>query len=74
MSSPTLVARAAGISDLPVRIERLDSFPFAAQIADRYRQGRGFLAADAAHRMAPRGGAGMNTAIQDSFDLGWKLA
>jgi 2-polyprenyl-6-methoxyphenol hydroxylase-like FAD-dependent oxidoreductase len=69
-----LIARAAGISDLPVRIERLSRFPFAAQIAGRYRQGRGFLTGDAAHRMTPRGGTGMNTAIQDSFDLGWKLA
>jgi len=69
-----LLARAAGISDLPVRIERLSSFPFAAQLADRYRNGCGLLAGDAAHRMTPRGGTGMNTAIQDSFDLGWKLA
>ncbi len=69
-----LIARAVGVSDLRARIERLGSFPFAAQIAERYRQGRGFLAGDAAHRMTPRGGTGMNTAIQDSFDLGWKLA
>jgi putative polyketide hydroxylase len=69
-----LITRAAGSGDLPVRIERLSSFPFAAQIARRYRHGRGFLTGDAAHRMTPRGGTGMNTAIQDSFDLGWKLA
>jgi 2-polyprenyl-6-methoxyphenol hydroxylase-like FAD-dependent oxidoreductase len=70
----SLIARAVGVADLPVRIERLSSFPFAAQIADRYREDRGFLVGDAAHRMTPRGGTGMNTAIQDSFDLGWKLA
>jgi putative polyketide hydroxylase len=69
-----LIARAVGVGDLRARIERLGSFPFAAQIAERYREGRGFLAGDAAHRMTPRGGTGMNTAIQDSFDLGWKLA
>ena len=69
-----LIARAAGVGDLRARIERLSSFPFAAQIAERYRLGRAFLAGDAAHRMTPRGGTGMNTAIQDSFDLGWKLA
>jgi 2-polyprenyl-6-methoxyphenol hydroxylase-like FAD-dependent oxidoreductase len=69
-----MIARAAGIGHLRARIERLSSFPFAAQIAEQYRQGRGFLAGDAAHRMTPRGGTGMNTAIQDSFDLGWKLA
>ena len=69
-----LIARASGVGGLRARIERLSSFPFAAQIADRYREGRGFLTGDAAHRMTPRGGTGMNTAIQDSFDLGWKLA
>lgn len=69
-----LISRAAGVSDIRARIERLSSFPFAAQIGERYRAGRGFLTGDAAHRMTPRGGTGMNTAIQDSFDLGWKLA
>jgi putative polyketide hydroxylase len=43
-------------------------------MAERYAQGRCFLVGDAAHRATPRGGTGMNTAIQDSFDLGWKLA
>jgi hypothetical protein len=56
------------------QIERLSTFTFAAQMAERYAEGRCFLVGDAAHRMTPRGGTGMNTAIQDSFDLGWKLA
>jgi 2-polyprenyl-6-methoxyphenol hydroxylase-like FAD-dependent oxidoreductase len=65
---------AAGIRDLPVRIERTGSFTSAAQIADRFRAGRTFLVGDAAHRVTPRGGTGMNTAIQGGHDLGWKLA
>jgi putative polyketide hydroxylase len=69
-----LIRRAAGGSTLPVTVERLSTFTFAAQLAGRYGDGRCFLAGDAAHRMTPRGGTGMNTAIQDSFDLGWKLA
>ena len=32
-----------------------------------------FLVGDAAHRVTPRGGTGMNTAIHDGYDLGWKL-
>ena len=32
-----------------------------------------FLVGDAAHRVTPRGGTGMNTAIADGYDLGWKL-
>jgi 2-polyprenyl-6-methoxyphenol hydroxylase-like FAD-dependent oxidoreductase len=69
-----LIQRAAGTSAFRPQIERLSTFTFAAQMAERYAQGRCFLVGDAAHRATPRGGTGMNTAIQDSFDLGWKLA
>jgi putative polyketide hydroxylase len=68
-----LIRRDAGVPDLPVRVERVGTFAFAAQLASRFRQGRVFLAGDAAHRVTPRGGTGMNTAIADGFDLGWKL-
>jgi 2-polyprenyl-6-methoxyphenol hydroxylase-like FAD-dependent oxidoreductase len=43
-------------------------------VAERYRNGRGFIAGDAAHVMSPTGGFGMNTGIQDAVDLSWKLA
>jgi 2-polyprenyl-6-methoxyphenol hydroxylase-like FAD-dependent oxidoreductase len=39
-----------------------------------YRVGRAFLAGDAAHVHSPAGGQGMNTGMQDAFNLGWKLA
>ena len=39
-----------------------------------YRYGRAFLAGDAAHVHSPAGGQGMNTGMQDAFNLGWKLA
>jgi 2-polyprenyl-6-methoxyphenol hydroxylase-like FAD-dependent oxidoreductase len=42
-------------------------------VADRYREGRVFIAGDAAHLMSPTGGFGMNTGIGDAVDLGWKL-
>ncbi|MEM9454054.1 MAG: FAD-dependent monooxygenase [Myxococcota bacterium] len=41
---------------------------------DRYRVGRVFIAGDAAHIHSPAGGQGMNTGIQDSYNLAWKLA
>ena len=50
------------------------AFSFAAQMAERFREGNAFLIGDAAHRVTPRGGTGMNTAIADGYDLGWKLA
>jgi 2-polyprenyl-6-methoxyphenol hydroxylase-like FAD-dependent oxidoreductase len=42
--------------------------------AARYREGRVFVAGDAAHIHSPVGAQGMNTGIQDSWNLGWKLA
>ena len=39
-----------------------------------YRQGRVFLSGDAAHIHSPAGGQGMNTGMQDAFNLAWKLA
>jgi hypothetical protein len=43
-------------------------------VADRFSDGRVFLAGDAAHAHPPNGGLGMNTGIPDAWDLGWKLA
>jgi len=69
-----LITTATGVPDLKPSIERVSTFRFAAQLAERFRDGRCFLVGDAAHRMTPRGGTGMNTAIQDGYDIAWKLA
>ena len=45
-----------------------------ANCADRYRDGRVFLAGDAAHVVPPNGGFGGNTGLQDAHNLAWKLA
>ena len=45
-----------------------------ARLADRYRVGRVFLIGDAAHIHPPTGGQGLNTSVQDAYNLGWKLA
>ncbi|MGW6375290.1 FAD-dependent monooxygenase [Rhodococcus sp. NPDC055112] len=44
------------------------------RLAERYRVGNVLLVGDAAHVHPPTGGQGMNTGIQDSYNLGWKLA
>jgi 2-polyprenyl-6-methoxyphenol hydroxylase-like FAD-dependent oxidoreductase len=69
-----LIRLGTGVAGLAPRLERMGTFTFAAQLAERFRTGRVFLAGDAAHRVTPRGGTGMNTAIADGYDLGWKLA
>jgi rifampicin monooxygenase len=62
-------------TDLGVHSPRwLSRFGDATRLADRYRDGRVLLAGDAAHIHPPTGGQGLNLGIQDSFNLGWKLA
>ncbi|MEZ0241232.1 MAG: FAD-dependent monooxygenase, partial [Chloroflexota bacterium] len=69
-----LVREACGRPDLDIEILATSAFAFSAQVATQWHVGRAFLVGDAAHRMTPRGGRGMNTAIADAFDLSWKLA
>lgn len=69
-----MVRQAVGISDFPVEINHVAGWEMAALCAERYQQGRVFLAGDAAHRMTPAGAFGMNTGIQDVHNLCWKLA
>jgi 2-polyprenyl-6-methoxyphenol hydroxylase-like FAD-dependent oxidoreductase len=49
-------------------------FQISHGLVERYREGRVFVAGDAAHMHPPAGGQGMNTGIQDGYNLGWKLA
>ncbi|MFG3248834.1 FAD-dependent monooxygenase [Streptomyces sp. NPDC048187] len=65
-----------GLAGRPVEAKVLSTDPWTArmQIVDRMRDGRVFLAGDAAHLNPPFGGHGLNTGIGDAVDLGWKLA
>ncbi len=59
------------------RIERVawrSIYRPAVRMVNRYRVGRVFLAGDAAHVHPPAGGQGLNTGVQDAYNLGWKLA
>ena len=64
----------AGDQSLDVAIDRVALVPFGVDLAERFREGNVFLIGDAAHRVTPRGATGLNTAIRDGYDLGWKLA
>jgi 2-polyprenyl-6-methoxyphenol hydroxylase-like FAD-dependent oxidoreductase len=61
---------------LPVEFRMLSVNEWTQHLlcADRYGQGRIFLAGDAAHLVIPTGGLGMNTGVGDATDLSWKLA
>jgi putative polyketide hydroxylase len=69
-----VVRAAAGVPDLDVKILGIDPWIAAAEVAERYRVGRVFVAGDAAHHMPPTGGFGLNTGVQDAHNLAWKLA
>lgn len=64
------------INDPSVEVRFINKafWTMAALIAKQYRIGKVFFAGDAAHRLPPTGGFGMNTGIQDAHNLAWKLA
>jgi 3-(3-hydroxy-phenyl)propionate hydroxylase len=54
-------------------IQRAVVYTFEARIAERWKQGRVFLAGDAAHLTPPFAGQGMNAGLRDAHNLSWKL-
>jgi 2,4-dichlorophenol 6-monooxygenase len=62
------------VPDLDAEVLNITHWLVDAVVVDRFQAGRVFLAGDAAHRHAPMGGLGLNTAIQDVHNLAWKLA
>ncbi|RFC76862.1 FAD-dependent monooxygenase [Streptomyces sp. AcE210] len=68
------IRRATGVPDLDVQITGRAAWHAAERVAERYSDGRVFLAGDSAHEMSPTGAFGSNTGIQDAHNLAWKLA
>ncbi len=68
-----LIRRA---TNLDFKMEILGTSPWVAHslIADKYSEGRIYLAGDACHLHPPFGGFGMNMGVADGVDLGWKIA
>lgn len=69
------IAAIEGVLGATIDIEILSVQPWTAHAltADRYSDGRVFLAGDAAHLFSPTGGFGMNTGVSDVIDLAWRL-
>jgi 2-polyprenyl-6-methoxyphenol hydroxylase-like FAD-dependent oxidoreductase len=57
-----------------LEVETVSSYRIQVRIARQYRQGRAFIAGDAAHLFPPAGGHNQNLGIGDAVNLGWKLA
>lgn len=65
------------ITKANVKIEQVNWFTIYKlhhRMAEKFGDGRCFLIGDAAHIHSPVGGQGMNTGLQDAYNLGWKLA
>jgi 2-polyprenyl-6-methoxyphenol hydroxylase-like FAD-dependent oxidoreductase len=69
-----IVVLPKGAPDEEPTLEMFQRFADHHRRTDRYRKGRAFVAGDAAHIHSPVGGQGMNTGIQDAYNLAWKLA
>ncbi|HSV84231.1 MAG TPA: FAD-dependent monooxygenase, partial [Ramlibacter sp.] len=67
------VRRALGSDAIEFEILSVQPWQRSESLAERFGDGRVLLARDAVHTMSPTGGMGMNTGMQDVFDLGWKL-
>src|SRR3954462_10679746 len=66
--------RTAIGTDMPMELVDVANWRAEANGAERLRDGRVFLAGDAAHVVPPNGGFGGNTGVQDALNLAWKLA
>jgi 2,4-dichlorophenol 6-monooxygenase len=65
---------ALGIPDFDPKVLGISEWFLETALADDFRKGRVFLLGDAAHRLPPSGGLGLNSAVQDAYNLCWKLA
>ena len=65
--------RAVVGAETPYELVWLTAYRFSQRVADRFRQGRVFLAGDAAHVMSPFGARGLNSGVSDAENLAWKL-
>ena len=70
-----MIAERTRRNDIRVQsVSWASAYAMNARLAERYRVGRVFLVGDAAHIHPPTGGQGLNTSVQDAYNLGWKLA
>jgi len=69
-----IIRQSSGLSDVPVKILSVSPWVMSPKVSRRFRRGRIFFTGDSAARMSPTGGLGLNTGLQSTHNLAWKLA
>jgi aklavinone 12-hydroxylase len=69
-----LIRLGHGDPELAARVHSVQAWEIGAAVADRFADGRVFLAGDAARVTPPAGSLATDAAIGDAYDLAWKLA
>lgn len=69
-----IIRLVSGLPEEPVEVLGLSPWVMSPKAARSFRQGRVFLTGDAAARLSPAGGLGLNTGLQSAHNLAWKLA
>jgi len=71
---PEIIRQAVGLPELRVNVLATGRWVMSPKVAAKFREGRVFFTGDAAARLSPAGGMGMNTGFQSAHNLAWKLA
>lgn len=69
-----MIRTASGLPEIPVEVLSVSGWVMSPKVAREFRHGRIFLTGDAAARLSPAGGLGLNTGLQSAHNLAWKLA
>jgi putative polyketide hydroxylase len=69
-----IIRTMAGLPDEPVEVLSMSPWVMSPKVAKKFRIGRVLLTGDAAARLSPAGGLGLNTGLQSAHNLAWKLA
>lgn len=69
-----IIRQASGLPDVPVEVLSISPWMMSPKVSRQFRRGRILFTGDSAARMSPAGGLGLNTGIQSTHNLAWKLA